>query len=203
MIWIGLTGTIGSGKSSVADLLRKHGFPVLDADQFARQALSPGTPVEAKVLAEFGATVRDAGGRLDRKKLAAEVFQSEEKLRRLEAIVHPAVQSQTQFKRQELDANGYYLAFYDVPLLFEKKLQSQFDAIVVVFADLETCVRRTIARSGLRREEVEARIRAQLTIEEKIKKAHWVVRNDRGLPELEVEVAKLIQDIGRRFPKSG
>jgi dephospho-CoA kinase len=195
---MGLTGSVGSGKSTVSEMLRARGNPVIDADELAREVVQPGSPGEAKVLKAFGRSVFDESGRLDRKKMAALVFSDPEKLKMLESIVHPLVQAQTRAKRTELAGAGHKMAFYDVPLLFEKKLEPQFDGLVVVFADLETCVRRVMARSSWTRDEALRRIQNQLAIEEKIKKSHWVVHNNGTREELEQEVEKLIQDIGRK-----
>lgn len=203
MNWIGLTGSIGSGKSTVAKLLTGRGFPVVDADYFAKQALSPGSTAESQVLAAFGKPVQNNTGQLDRRLLAGIVFSDPEKLKMLEAIIHPLVQAMTRSRRTELERAGHSIAFYDVPLLFEKKMEPQFDAIVVVYAGLEICIRRVMARSSLRRDDIESRIRSQMAIEEKIKRAHWVVRNEGTESDLEKAVDSLIQDIGRKFPKSG
>jgi dephospho-CoA kinase len=196
---MGLTGSIGSGKSTVAQLLRAKGYPVLDADQLARNVIQPGTDGEAKVLEEFGKTVADDQGHIDRKKVAALVFSSPQKLQKLEGIIHPLVQAQVRQERSALASEGKTMAFYDVPLLFEKKLESQFDGVVVVHADIETCIQRVMARSSWARKEAEARIRTQLAIEQKIKRSHWVVNNNGHLSDLENEVEKLIHDIGRKF----
>jgi len=201
MLWMGLTGSIGSGKSTVSEILRTKNWPVIDADHLAKEVVQADSTGEAKVLKAFGPIVADAQGRLDRKKMASVVFSDSEKLSLLESIVHPLVQEKTKQGRADLERAGYALAFYDVPLLFEKKLEAQFDGLVVVFADLETCIRRVMARSAWTREEATSRIRTQLSVEEKIKKSHWVVRNNGTRQELVVEVDKLIHDIGRKFPR--
>lgn len=199
MNWIGLTGSLGSGKSTVAKLLQQRGHPVVDADQMARQTLSPGSPAEQKVFAAFGRAIQDDAGQLDRKKLADVVFRDSTKLRLLEAIIHPLVRNLTGAKRQELEKAGHRLAFYDVPLLFEKQMEPMFDGIVVVYADLETCIERVMARNHTDRADVEARIRNQLAMEEKIKKAHWVVSNTGTQEDLEKAVDKVLDDISRKF----
>lgn len=200
MLWIGLTGSIGSGKSTVSELLQKRGIPVVDADQLARQVVHPGTAGEKQVLQAFGTKVADANGHLDRKKMAAVVFSDSEKLKLLESIIHPLVQQENQRLRKELKQAGHKMAFYDVPLLFEKKLEAQFDALVVVYADLEICIQRVMGRNQWTRAEVEARIRNQLAIEEKIKKAHWTLNNNGTRHELDLAVEKMLQDIGRKHP---
>ena len=200
--WLGLTGSIGSGKSTVAEMLAKRGFPVVDADQLARQAIGPGSKGESEVIKTFGQTLKGPDGHLDRSQLAAVVFSEPKKLKRLEEIVHPLVQELTKKNRNELQKMGTHIAFYDVPLLYEKKMEGQFDAVVVVHADLETSMQRVMKRSNWAREQVEARIRNQLAIEEKIKKSHWTIRNSGSLRDLEMELENILHDIGRKFPKS-
>lgn len=200
MLWIGLTGSIGSGKSTVSELLKKRRIPVVDADQLARDVVHPGTPGEAEVLKVFGTEVVGADGHLDRKKMARVVFSDPQKLQRLESIIHPLVQQENRRLRSELTNAGYKMAFYDVPLLFEKKLEAQFDGLVVVYADLEICIQRVMSRNNWTRAEVEARVRNQLAIEEKIKKAHWTLSNNGTREELDRAVEKLLQDIGRKLP---
>jgi dephospho-CoA kinase len=196
---MGLTGSIGSGKSTVASILRQKNIPVLDADQIAKDVVQPGSPGEAKVLQHFGPAIADDKGHIDRKKLAGVVFSNPDQLLALENIIHPLVQAHVQQERKSLAKRKHKMAFYDVPLLFEKKLESQFDGLAVVFADLETCIQRVVARSSWTRAEAESRIRNQLAIEEKIKKSHWVVNNSGSLSELEQQIEKLIHDIGRKF----
>jgi len=200
MLWIGLTGSIGSGKSTVSELLKKRGVPVVDADQLAREVVHPGTPGEAEVLKTFGTEVVGSDGHLDRKKMAALVFSEPLKLKQLESIIHPLVQQENRRLRNELTKSGHKMAFYDVPLLFEKKLEAQFDELVVVYADLEVCIQRVMSRNKWTRAEVEARIRNQLAVEEKIKKAHWTLNNNGTRDELDRSVEKLLQDIGRKLP---
>jgi dephospho-CoA kinase len=199
MRWIGLTGSIGSGKSTVAELLVKRGFAVADADVFARAAVAPGTIGETKVLHEFGTGILDSAGRLDRKKLGDVVFGDPAKLAKLEGILHPLIREMTKARRDELAAGGHKMGFYDVPLLFEKQMEPLFDEIVVVSSDPKVCIERVMKRSSMAREDVEKRLRAQLSIEEKIKRAHWVIRNDGTREELEKAVDQFLRDVGRNL----
>src|SRR4051794_13154392 len=122
MLWVGLTGSIGSGKSTAAKILREMGYSVLDADQAARQALSPGMPAEAEVLKLFGTSERRALGKI--------VFSDPAKLLQLEQLIHPYVKKEVLKERQQLEQQGAEVAFYDVPLLFEKQMEKDFDLIL-------------------------------------------------------------------------
>jgi dephospho-CoA kinase len=203
MKWIGLTGSLGSGKSTVAEIIRSRGFAVVDADQFARDALLAGSLGEAQVFKKFGENLKTPDGKLDRRRLAALVFDDAKQLKELEMIVHPIVQSLTKKKREELEKASNPIAFYDVPLLFEQKMEPLFDGIVVVHAPLELCVARVQKRSNLTRFEIEARLKQQVDVARKIARSHWQIENAGTLAELAGLVEGVLQDIGRKFSIPG
>lgn len=178
----GLTGGIGSGKSTVAALLRDRGVPVVDADALAREAVAKGSAGFAQVVQAFGSAVLDAKGELDRKRLGALVFGNVEDRRRLNAITHPIVQQLSQQRFAALDGQGVELAAYDVPLLFEVGLDHVMRPVVVVDASEATQVERVVRRDGLSEDQARARIRAQLPLAEKRARADYVIEND-GTPE--------------------
>ena len=178
----GLTGGIGSGKSTVAALLRDRGVPVVDVDALAREAVAKGSAGFAQVVQAFGSAVLDAKGELDRKRLGALVFGNVEDRRRLNAITHPIVQQLSQQRFAALDGQGVELAAYDVPLLFEVGLDHVMRPVVVVDASEATQVERVVRRDGLSEDEARARIRAQLPLAEKRARADYVIEND-GTPE--------------------
>lgn len=188
MLWIGITGSIGSGKSSAAKVLKQMGYPVLDADQVVHGLLAPGSPVEAEVLGAFGAPARGGDGHLDRRALGRIVFGQPALLKRLEDILHPRVRERVALLRAELAAAGHTAAFYDVPLLFEKNMESLFDGVIVVSAPRELAISRFMSRTGLSRAEVEARVQAQLDPALKEARASAVVRNDGDWSKLEHEL---------------
>lgn len=161
---IGLTGGIGSGKSTVARHLASLGAVHLDADQLARDAVAPGTPGLARVRERFGDRVIAADGSLDRAALAAIVFADAEELADLNAIVHPEVgrlrrEAIERVRRDDPDA----VIVYDVPLLAEGGGRGDFDAVVVVRAPLEVRIRRLVDTRDMSREDAERRISAQAT----------------------------------------
>ena len=195
MKWIGLTGGIGSGKSTVAAMLREKGLEVVDADAMARLAVSPGSETLKKIVQAFGPEVLNEVGELNRRKLGDQVFKDSKLLLALEQIVHPRVQELTRIKREELEKRGLHLAFYDVPLLYEKKMQSQFDFIVVVSSAEELQIERVMNRSSISRDEVVRRIAAQMRLSEKVKMANFVIYNDRDLSHLRQQVDELLQKL--------
>lgn len=176
---LGLTGSIGAGKSSVAALLRARGLTVLDADEQAR-LVTQEPAVVAQIGARFPGTV--VGGQLDRAALSGRVFGDPAALADLNAIVHPRVRARMAALEQEAARRGEPWIVQDVPLLFEGGLDAQMDAVLVVDAPLEQRVRRVMARSGLSREEVLARDARQTPADEKRRRADVVIDNA-GPPE--------------------
>jgi dephospho-CoA kinase len=188
MLWIGLTGGIACGKSSVTQFLRDAGYAVVDADVVAREVVAGGSQGAQAIKTAFGPGVFLTSGELDRKKIASLVFDDPSKLKELEAIIHPLVQQRTQQLRAKLAHAGQALAFYDVPLLFEKNLQAQFDHTVVVTCDSSIQLARLMKRNGLSETEAKIRIASQLPLEEKLKRADDCILNNGSLEELKVRV---------------
>lgn len=195
MKWVGLTGGIATGKSAVSELLRSQGIAVIDADQVAREVVAPGTPGLSEVLSRFGSHLRKADGSLDRKALGASVFGNKKNLMDLENILHPLIQHRVKLLKEELVQAHVPLAFYDVPLLFEKKMAGQFDSTVLVWCTPEQQVERLMKRDGLNRAEADRRIAAQISILEKKKLAHHLIDNSKSLSHLAAEVGKVLKEI--------
>ncbi len=187
---IGLTGSIGAGKSTVAQLLRARGLTVLDADEQAR-LVTQDPETLTLIEARFPGVV--VGGRLDRAALSARVFGQPEALAALNAIVHPRVRE----RMAALEAQaGSRVVVQDVPLLFEGGLDAQMDAVIVVDAPLPLRVGRVMARSGLTEAEVLARDARQLPADQKRARATVVIDNDRDLPHLEAQVDRALRQLG-------
>lgn len=178
----GLTGGIGSGKSTTAALFRERGVPVVDADELAREAVAPGSPGLAEVVSAFGPQIQAADGSLDRKQLGALVFADGEARKRLNAITHPIVRRLSQERFAALDREGVTLAGYDVPLLFEVGLDAVLRPIVVVVAREATQLERIVARDGISEAAARERLASQLPLAEKQKRADYVLYNN-GTPE--------------------
>lgn len=171
---IALTGGIATGKSYVATRLRETGVPVVDADVLAREAVLPGSPGLQAVVARFGPAVLAANGTLDRAALAEVVFRDERARRDLEAIIHPAVREGIErfFRAQPSEVR---LAVADIPLVYETGRASDFDAIIVAACPREVQIQRVMARDGASREQAERRVGAQLPIDEKARRADFVI----------------------------
>jgi len=182
---IGLTGGIGSGKSTVAALLAERGARVVDADRIAREVVEPGTPGLAAVVAEFGSGVLTAEGALDRPALAALVFGDPAARARLDAVVHPLVRA----RAAELVAQAPpdAVVVQDVPLLVETGQAGSYDLVVVVETDVDTRVSRLVGR-GLSADDARARIASQATDEQRRAVADVVLRNDGDRPALAAQV---------------
>ena len=192
MLWVGLTGGIGTGKSSVTRILRQHGLPVVDADELARQVVKMGTDGHTEVVLAFGPKSISDDGELNRKEIGAQVFGDRTKLDVLEKIIHPRVRELCLQEKDQLASQGYEMAFYDVPLLYEKKLEDTFDQVVVVTCDPEIQKGRLIKRDGFTEEEALKRIAAQLPLEQKVKAAHFTIDNNGSIFDLEKQVAQLL-----------
>jgi dephospho-CoA kinase len=189
----GLTGGIGSGKSTVAALLRERGVPVVDADELAREALAPDSPGLSAVITAFGPGVLLPDGSLDRKRLGALVFADPDARKKLNGITHPIVRQLSQGRFAALEALGVRLAGYDVPLLFEVGLDQTLRPVVVVAASEATQLQRILERGGLSREEAQARIAAQWPLTEKRARADHVIDNDGSRAELAAQVDVLVE----------
>jgi dephospho-CoA kinase len=188
---VGLTGNIGSGKSTVAGLLARRGAAVIDADALAREATAH-PHVLGRIRDEVGPEVV-TNGTLDRARLAALVFEDEAARRRLEAIIHPWVRTRGRDLEEDLrnSPDPPSLVVHDVPLLFESGLAETFDLVVVVSAPKEARAARTATRSNLSYEDFSARDRSQWPLERKVAEADYVLDNSGDLASLEEQVDAL------------
>ena len=203
---VGLTGGIASGKTTFAAALRARGVPVIDADALARAAVAPGSFALAEIARAFGPDVLAADGTLDRRRMADIVFADPDARRRLETITHPAVRRAMAEETARLAAAGHELVFYDTPLLFEVGLDRTLDSVAVVWAPPDVQRARLAARDGLGLAEADARLAAQLPIDEKAARADFVVENAGPAPELAAKADRLLADLrrglGRKLPNS-
>jgi dephospho-CoA kinase len=195
MLWVGLTGGIATGKSTVTEVLRRRGIPVVCADELAREVVQKGTEGFRLVTQVFGPAAIASDGELDRKEIGRQVFTDPQRLKELEEIIHPRVRALTEEYRTRLAKQGHSLGFYDVPLLFEKKMESFFDQIVVVHADRDLQKTRALKRDQLTDLEIERRLLAQLPGSEKVNKAHYVIYNNGTLVELEKQVDSVLAQL--------
>jgi dephospho-CoA kinase len=201
---VGLTGGIGSGKSSVLRLLAGLGATVIDADAIVHELQAPCTPMLAEIAAAFGPDVIDAEGRLDRAALGAIVFRDAAARARLGAIVHPPVGAEIARRVDAARRAGAAVVVVDIPLLFEGRearrrapAALEFDATVLVWAPEQAQVERQMARDGCSREEALRRIRAQMPLAEKQALADHVIDNSGSPEETERQVRALWQRLSR------
>jgi dephospho-CoA kinase len=188
---VGLTGGIGSGKSTVSALLRTHGAVVLDADRLARDVLAVGTAGLAQVVAEFGPEVLRADGSLDRAALGHLVFADPVALRRLNAVVHPLVAARTEELAEHAREAGTQVLVHDVPLLVENDLAGRYDVVVVVAATPATQLDRLVRLRGMTEADARARIGAQAALADRIAVATYVVDNDGPVEQLAPQVDRI------------
>lgn len=189
---IGLTGSIASGKSTVSKMLKKKGFPIVDADEIARLVVEPGSTVLLEISCAFGQAVLYADGSLNREKLGVRIFGNVEERQKLNSIIHPAIRQEMLRQKEQWISTGSNTVIMDIPLLFESKLQSFVDKIIVVSVSPEIQKERLIARNVLSEEEADARIRSQLPIEEKELSADAVLRNNGTVEETESQLTEVL-----------
>ncbi|PUE12064.1 dephospho-CoA kinase [Limnohabitans sp. T6-20] len=199
-IWrIGLTGGIGSGKSTVAGLLAARGAAVIDADAISRSVTAPGGRAMASIAQVFGPQMVDADGAMNRQAMRERVFQNPETKKQLEAIIHPLVSLITAEQAQAALQKGQRCLVFDVPLLVEsgERWRRQVDRVVVVDCDADTQRQRVMARSGLAAEEIDRIIALQASRAQRLACADVVIFNQGlSLAELEGQVAQVAADFG-------
>lgn len=194
---IGLTGGIGTGKSTVSAYLRENGFAIIDADQIARQVVEPGTPLLAELSREFGTDVLTEGGSLDRKALAAIVFADAEKRKKLDSLTHDKIIQKIQEQIETYKAAATHRGIViDAPLLFETGLDEKCQKTWLVTAKRDIRIARVCARDDMTAEEVVARIQNQMGDEEKKKRADQVIENSGTIRELKQQIQDLIEQGG-------
>lgn len=191
MKWIGLTGGIACGKSTVSQSLRELDFQLVDADEIARIVVQKGSPGLKSVLEKFGPDFLDKDGNLDRQKLAQQVFSDPFKKLELEAVLHPLIRAEVGRQKETLEKQGHRLAVYDMPLLVESKAQGQFDKVIVVTCTPEQQKERLRLRHQWSEEEIRRRIQAQVPLSEKEKYADFVIRNEKDRAHLTREITRL------------
>lgn len=196
MKWIGLTGGIACGKSSVARLIQGLGIPIVDADQIVHELLGLGGDGYAPVISQFGSQIVNTDKTINKKKLASIVFQNRAGLQALENILHPLVRARVEKMRADFVRRGEEVAFYDVPLLFEKNLETEFDYVVVVSTTPELQRMRLKERDNLTDSEIEARIKNQVPLVEKEKKGDFVIMNTGTIEDLKIQLQKLLARVG-------
>src|SRR5271166_3239363 len=196
MLTVGLTGGIGSGKSTVAKMLAELGAPSFDADKVGHDIYSPGRPAYTDVIAAFGETIVASDGTIDRKKLGPIVFADPAQLKRLESIVHPRMFERMRDMVGELRAQGTAAPIViEAAILIEAKWQPLFDEIWLVIAPRDKVIARVEAERGLKREQTEARIKAQLSDDERRKHSSLIIDNSGTIEDLRAKTEVLWREL--------
>lgn len=188
---IGLTGGVGSGKTTVAEMLREMGAEVVDADQAAHEAYAPGTPGFDAVVREFGPEFVREDGTIDRQRLGALVFNDEPALRRLNAIVHPLVREWMAARTAEAAERGAVIVIQDVPLLYENGLEGLFSSVLLVYVPEEVQLDRLVHSRGLPPDRARSIIAAQMPMDEKRRRAHHIIDNSGTMDETRRQVEEV------------
>jgi len=197
VLQVALTGGIATGKSYCLGRFAALGIPTIDADRLAREAVAPGSPGLAAVAQRFGAHIVREDGTLDRAALARIVFSDRTARADLEAIVHPDVYRRIREWFAQLP-HGTPVAMADIPLLFETGHEHDFDAVVVAACTPEEQLRRLVARDGLSETDARARLEAQSPIDEKVRRAQFVIRTDIGFPQTDEEIERIYRKLARQ-----
>jgi dephospho-CoA kinase len=193
---VALTGGIATGKSYVRAQFEKLGVPASDADRIARDVIAPGTRGFEDVVRAFGREIVDAAGGIDRKRLGAIVFADPARRRLLESIVHPAVRRATDDWFRGLPADVPF-AVSDIPLLYETGRDRDFDKVIVTAADPAVQLRRVMERDGLGEIEARQRIAAQMPVDEKARRADYVIRTDGSFADTDRQVTDVFRALAK------
>ncbi len=196
MLKVGLTGGIGSGKSTASNFFNELGAFVLDADTEAKNMLSANDVVQHELISEFGTDIINAAGKIDKKKLARIAFQDVDHQRRLNSVVHPYIYDLIDNSYEKILSDGKHSVFIlDAAMIYESGYDIHLDYIIVITAQLKNRMERALARNTLTREEILKRIEFQWTEEEKVGMADFVIHNDGSEKELNANIKSLIKKL--------
>ena len=188
---VALTGGIATGKSHVRAAFETLGVPTIDSDVLSRDAVAPGSRGLAAVVQRFGRDILTGDGRLDRQRLGQIVFADSGSRKELEAIIHPEVRRAMEAWFETLDPGTHDFAIADIPLLYEVGRDREFETVIVAACEPETQIRRVMSRDGLPEAEARQRLAAQLPIEEKVRRADYVIRTEGTFEETERQVREV------------
>lgn len=192
---IGITGNIACGKSTVAARLRRLGYPVIDADQVARDVVEPPSPTLKKLVKTFGREILLPSGQLDRARLRAVAFQNKQKRQKLESIMHPAIAREAKHQFQFWANKNKRIIFYEASLIVEAKTYKQFDSLIVVTSPIVLQKRRLLERRGITAALAQSMMDSQMKQSEKSKYADWVIRNNGDKNALNRAIAEVLREI--------
>jgi dephospho-CoA kinase len=193
---IGLTGGIASGKSTVSEMLKKRGIPVIDADLIAREVVEVGKKAYTEIVNAFGKEILNEDLTINRARLGSIVFQNEDKREKLNSIVHPEVRLEMKRRQEQLISEGAKAVVLDIPLLFESNLKHLVDKVIVVYTEEKNQLERLMKRNNFSKEEALSRINAQMPLKEKVKFADAVINNDGTLEKTEQQLENILMNWG-------
>jgi len=188
---LGLTGNMGSGKTSVGEILRDLGCPVIDADKEAHRTYKAGSQTWQQIVDAFGDTILTPDGEIDRQVVGRKVFEEPEALARLNAIVHPATRARVERRLREFEQDGHFWATVEATLLIESGWQDMVKRLWVVAAPIDLVVARLSISRKLSEDEVRSRIASQMAVEEKMALADDIIYNDGNMDDLRRRVEQL------------
>lgn len=191
---IGLTGSIASGKSTVSEMLKSLGYPIIDADLVARQVVEPGSETLAQIEQAFGPDVIQENGTMDRAKVGEIIFNDPASRKILNDIIHPAIREEMLRQRHDFLGQGFKTIIMDIPLLFESRLQHLVDKILVVSVTEENQFSRLVERNGFTEKEARARISSQLPMSVKEDGADAVIYNNGTLDETKWQLNRILDN---------
>lgn len=195
MLKIGLTGSIGTGKSTVSKLLRERGIAVIDADLLAREIVKKGQECLNDLKNVFGNQVLTIDGELDRKKLGQIVFSDDSKLELLNSVTHPHIRRRMKAQMNELESKNNKVLVLDIPLLFEANMEDLVDIVLVVFAKEEIQIKRIMERDNCTQEEAMRIIKTQISQQDKISKSDYTIDNSGTIEELKEKLNGFLEKI--------
>lgn len=188
---IGLTGSIGSGKSSVSNIFMKNNIKIIDADKIAREILDKGNTLK-EIVDYFGIEVLDSNNNLDRKKLGNLVFSDANKLDKLNDITHPKIKEEIQKKIDDYESIDEKIVILDIPLLIESHMTNMADLVLLITCNEDIQINRIMNRDNISKSEAIRRIKSQMNVEEKKKYADYIIDNSSTIEELEYSVKKFL-----------
>ncbi|ANU12741.1 Dephospho-CoA kinase [Planococcus halocryophilus Or1] len=189
---IGLTGSIASGKSTVSEMLKNEGYPIIDADLVARLVVEPGSETLEQIRQAFGSEVISSDGTMNRAKVGEIIFNDPVSRKTLNDIIHPAIRQEMLKQRYELLEQGFKIIIMDIPLLFESRLQYLVDKIMVVSVTEENQFKRLVERNGFTEKEARVRINSQLPMSVKEDGADAVIYNNGSLEETKQQLSRIL-----------
>lgn len=189
---IGLTGGIASGKSTVSQMLRELGFPIVDADAIARKVVEPNNEAYEQIIAYFGNEILNDDKTLHRKKLGTIIFNDESKRKVLNDIVHPAIRKQMITEKEMYESEGHQTIIFDIPLLFEGDSKYLVDKKLLVFVDEQTQLERLLARDQTTMEDATSRIASQMPLKDKVALADAVINNNGRVEDTKAQLLDIL-----------